>query len=139
MKALAVLFAAVAMVSLAFPQKMRVKVENEVINFDAMPRQVNGVTMVPIRPMVEAMGGTMKWDLASRTVSVWKGGHRFNVTINSRQATSDDKSVRMEETPAIFENRIFVPLKFIADAGGYMISMEEGWYVLRSTAGKGKG
>jgi hypothetical protein len=35
----------------------------------------------------------------------------------------------------IYKNRIYVPLKFVADASGYLISMEDGWYVLRPVRG----
>jgi hypothetical protein len=120
----------------AFAQKpVQVKVEDHVVTFDAEPREVRGVTMVPIRSMVEAMGGTMRWDLSNRTVTVWKGGNRFNIVLNSRSATVNEKAVSMEEASLIYKNRIYVPLKFVADASGYLISMEDGWYVLRPVRG----
>lgn len=112
-------------------QPVRVKIENQVVVFDAEPREVRGVTMVPIRSMVDAMGGTMRWDLNSRTVSVWREGKRFDVVLNSRAAVVNDKPVTMEEASLIYRNRIYVPLKFVADAAGYVISMESGYYVLR--------
>jgi hypothetical protein len=132
MKWIAALALFVALVVPAIAQKpVRVKVDREVVAFDAEPLEVRGVTMVPIRSMVDSMGGTMRWDLSNRTVSAWKASRRFDVVLNSRGATVNDKSVTMEEAPMIYKNRIYVPLKFVADAAGYIISMENGWYVLR--------
>jgi len=83
--------------------------------------------------MMDAMGGTMKWDLSKQTISAWKKSNRFNVVLNSRSAVVNDKPTSMEEASLIYKNRIYVPLKFVADASGYVISMESGWYVLRPT------
>ena len=66
MKTLAVLLVALTVVGGAHAQKFKVKIENEIVNFDAAPRQMNGVTMVPLRTMVEAMGGTMRWKSSQR-------------------------------------------------------------------------
>ena len=120
----------------AFAQHpVKVRIENRTVAFDAEPREVRGVTLVPIRSMVDAMGGTMRWDLASKTVSVWREGKRFDVVLNSRSAVVNDKPVMMEEASLIYRNRIYVPLKFVSDAAGYVISVEDGWYVLRPLRG----
>lgn len=132
MKTVAVVFALALGIGGALAQKpIRVKIDKEVVAFDAEPLEVRGVTMVPIRTMMESMGGSMKWDLSKQTISAWKNSNRFNVVLNSRSAVVNDKPTTMEEASLIYKNRIFVPLKFLADASGYTISMENGWYVLR--------
>lgn len=129
-----VILCSLFLATVAIAQKpVRVRVEQQVVSFDAEPREVRGVTMVPIRTMLDAMKGSMRWDLATQTVSSWKNGRRFDVVLNSRSAMVNDKPVSMEEAPLIYKNRIYVPLKFVADAAGYVISMENGWYVLRPT------
>jgi hypothetical protein len=126
-----VLLASILVASASAQHPIQVKIENEVVAFDAPPREVRGVTMVPIRSMLEGMGGTMRWDLATRTLTGWKNSRRFDVVLNSRSANLNDRTVTMEEAPLIHRNRIYVPLKFIADAAGYTVSVENGWYVLR--------
>lgn len=135
MKMIAVLVLTLCLVGLgnSYSEKVKVKVENSVVRFDASPRDVNGITMVPIRNMVDAMGGTMRWDLGAKTLSVWQNSRRFDIVLNSRTARVNDQSMTMDEAPSIYKNRIYVPLKFVADASGYLISMENGWYVLRPT------
>lgn len=112
-------------------QDVKVKIDNEAIVFDAMPKKVNGITMVPIRSMMDAMQGSMRWAPDTRTVSAWKNSRRFDFVLNSRDAMVNDKPMRMEEAPMIHKNRIYVPIKFVADASGYIISQENGWLVLR--------
>jgi hypothetical protein len=133
MKLVAVLSTALLVCAASWAQKVRVKVDNEIVAFETMPRQINGITMVPLRTMMDSMQGSMRWDLATKTVSAWKNSRRFDFVLNSRDAMVNDKPMRMDEAPIIIKNRIFVPLKFVADASGYVISMEDGWYVLRPT------
>lgn len=131
MKIAAVLAAIVLACTAATAQKVKIKVDNEVVAFDTMPRQINGITMVPIRTMLDSMQGSMRWDLATKTVSAWKNSRRFDFVLNSRDAVVNDKPMKMDEAPIIIKNRIYVPLKFVADAAGYVVSLEDGWYVLR--------
>ena len=128
-----VLLTSILVASATAQHPIQVKIENEVVAFDAPPIQVRGVTMVPIRSMLECMGGTMRWDLATRTLTGWKNARRFDIVLNSRSANLNDRTVTMEEAPLIHKNRTYAPLKFIADATGYIVSVENGWYVLRPT------
>ena len=114
------------------PQIDALQKDEAAFDFMTVLQQTLGVvTMVPVRSMLLAMDGTMRWDLANQTLTGWKGGKRFDVVLNSRTATVNEKAMTMEEAPLIFKNRIYVPLKFVADATGYIISVENGWYVLR--------
>lgn len=87
--------------------------------------------MVPIRNMVWALNATFKWDPVKQMISVWHTSNRFNVIINSRQATANGKQVWLDEAPFVLDGRVFVPLKFIANSTGHIISQESGWLVLR--------
>lgn len=131
MRVLYTLIGGLAVVGSSLAQDVKVKVENEAVVFDAMPKKINGITMVPIRTMLDAMQGSMRWAPETRTVSAWKNSRRFDFVLNSRDAMVNDKPMRMEEAPLIHKNRIYVPIKFLADAGGYIISQEDGWLVLR--------
>lgn len=50
---------------------IRLVVNGKEITFpDAPPQIINGRTMVPARPLAEALGATVKWDAETRTVIV---------------------------------------------------------------------
>lgn len=131
MKLIHVSIGCLALATAGLTQDVKVKIDNEAIVFDAMPKKINGITMVPIRSMMDAMQGTMRWAPDTRTVTAWKNSRRFDFVLNSRDAMVNDKPMRMEESPMIHKNRIYVPIKFVADASGYIISQESGWLVLR--------
>ncbi len=48
-----------------------------------------GYTMLPLRGVVEAMGGSLTWDAANRTVTMTKDGQTIKVPIGSTKLTVD--------------------------------------------------
>lgn len=62
----------VASVPVAFAEDMIHLVVNgqEVVFPEAPPQIINGYTVVPARPLAEALGAEVKWDEATRTVIV---------------------------------------------------------------------
>lgn len=48
-----------------------------------------GYTMLPLRGVVEAMGGSLSWDAANRTVTMTKDGQTIKVPIGSTKLTVD--------------------------------------------------
>lgn len=48
-----------------------------------------GYTMLPLRGLVEAMGGSLTWDAANRTVTMVKDGQTIKVPIGSTKLTVD--------------------------------------------------
>src|SRR5262245_56175703 len=79
-----------------------IKVGDRTVAFDVQPMERNGIVVVPVRGMVEAMDATMRWDMPKQTLSIWKGHHRFDVVLNSRTAIVDGKTTTMDE-PAFLE------------------------------------
>lgn len=82
------------------------------------PGIANGRTMVPIRAVVEAMGGTVAWDSAdtradlfaqNNHVQLWLG--RTDLRVNGQQAT-------MDVAPANVNDRILLPLRFATEGLG---------------------
>ncbi len=49
-----------------------------------------GYTMLPLRGVVEAMGGTLDWDAQTRTVTMVKDNQTVKLTAGSTKATVDD-------------------------------------------------
>ena len=48
-----------------------------------------GYTMLPLRGVVEAMGGTLDWDAKTRTISMTKDSQNIKLTVGSTKATVD--------------------------------------------------
>lgn len=79
------------------------------------PVIVEGRTLLPVRAIIEAMGGTIAWDAverkvtiacSGRTVEMWIGG--LNTRVNSEDKTTD-------VAPVIINGRTMLPVRFISE------------------------
>ena len=87
---------------------------------DAPPVIVEGRTLVPIRAVVELLGGTVAWDAASQTVTISLDGTELKLVIGKSSALVNGKSTPIDSTnpnvvPQILNSRTMLPLRFIAE------------------------
>ena len=76
---------------------------------DAMPFIAESRTMVPLRLIAEAMGADIEWNGDTHTVTITHGTMVASLVIN--QPLPNDLG-----TPIIYNDRTFVPLRFVAEA-----------------------
>ena len=100
------------------------------VTLDAAPYidRPSGRTMVPMRFIGEGFGASVTWDAGSRRVSVETDGSQnhkslsMGMTIGSRTATVNGKSLTLDVAPAIVAGRTFVPLRVISETLGAEVS-----------------
>ena len=97
-------------------------IDNVRIVFDADPFIENGITMVPIRAVVEGLGATVNY--ANKTVSFKRGGKTVKLVVGSNDAVVDGQSVPVTATPVIRSNRTYVPLRFVSENLGVTVNYE---------------
>jgi hypothetical protein len=100
------------------------------IVLDAPPVIVAGRTLVPIRAVVESLGGTVAWDAASQTVTVSLDGTELKLVIGKSSALVNGKSTPVDSTspnfaPQIVNSRTMLPLRFVAESLGADVQWEE--------------
>ena len=88
-----------------------------------------GRTVVPIRAIVEALGGTVQWDPAERKVTVALGGHKIALWIGKNKAQKDDFLIipidkDPDVKPIIINNRTMLPLRFVAESLGCTVNWD---------------
>jgi len=94
---------------------MDAHVFGEKVTKDAAPVIRNGRTMLPIRFVVEALGGTVGWDETQQEVAIKLNTAEIGVGIGSKTAQVGDKEVNLD-SPAYVENgRTYLPLRFVAE------------------------
>nr|WP_281170099.1 M13-type metalloendopeptidase [Paenibacillus pinihumi] len=81
-----------------------------------------GVTLVPMRTLLEKLGVQMKWDEATRTVSGTKEGLSLSLKIGSTNATVNGKTIKLDAAPKQIKNETYVPLRFVAETIGYKVA-----------------
>ncbi|MNO13724.1 Protease inhibitor precursor [compost metagenome] len=84
-----------------------------------------GVTLVPLRPLLEKLGVNVKWDQATHTVSGSKGSLSLSLKIGSTNATANGKAVKLDAAPKQIRNVTYVPLRFVAETTGYQVAWNQ--------------
>ena len=94
---------------------IRVIVKEIEVAFDQTPVIVEDRTLVPIRAIVEAMGGKVSWDSKTATATLTLKKNTLKLTIGSQTATLNGKEMTMDVPPQIIGDRTMIPVRFAAE------------------------
>ncbi len=109
---------------------------------DAPPIIKNGRTILPIRAVVEALGGTVGWDpaekkvtisLAPTTIELWIGKNTAKVNGVSKPIDSSNPKV----VPEVINGRTMVPLRFVTENLGCDVNWDQNTKTITITNRKG--
>ena len=89
-----------------------------------VPVIVNERTLVPIRAIIESMGGTVGWDGEKREVSLDYNGGNIRLVIDSTKAFYNGGEKELDTAPAIINERTMLPIRFIAESFGFEVSWD---------------
>jgi hypothetical protein len=95
-------------------------VNGEIKTLDSLPVIKNGRTLLPIRVVVEALGGTIGWDSTTKKVTVTLKDTTIELWIGNAQAKVNGTLKWIDETnhdvaPEIINSRTMLPLRFVAE------------------------
>lgn len=79
------------------------------------PLTISGRTMVPIRAVVEAMGGTVGWDSATQKITLTARGNVVEMWMGKTDIKINGVSRKMDVAPVSKNSRTFVPVRFAAE------------------------
>jgi len=86
---------------------------------DSKPIIENDRTLLPIRILIESLGGTVSWNGKEREVTINLNGHTIILIINNNTAVVDGIKMQIDPnskvTPIIINGRTYLPLRFIAE------------------------
>jgi hypothetical protein len=90
---------------------------------DSRPIIRNGRTLVPIRAIIEALGGTVDWDGASRKATVTLGDTSLELWIGKSSAAVNGVNTPIDAAdtrvvPEIISGRTMLPLRFVTESLG---------------------
>ncbi len=88
------------------------------------PIVTNGRTLVPIRAIIEAFGGTVGWDDATRTVTLTLDDDVIKLTIDSTTAYHNNQKAVLDVAPAIINGRTMLPIRFVAEGFNLGVAWE---------------
>jgi hypothetical protein len=106
----------------------RMTVDGVVTVIDAQgtkPLIRNGTTMVPIRAIVESLGGSVGWDAPTRRLDIRLGSRTVTMWVGKTTATVGGRSTTMSTAPAIIGGRTMIPLRFAAENLGCLVGWDQ--------------
>ena len=84
-----------------------------------VPVIVNERTLVPIRAIIEAMGGKVGWDSVTRTVTLEYNDNEIRLVIDSTTAYLNGAANELDTAPAIINERTMLPIRFVSESFGF--------------------
>lgn len=108
------------------------EIDGKIIYFDLknkkiVPFIVNGRTMVPLRFISEAFGAEIFWESFTKQIYLKIVNKEIQIVlqVNNPKSYINQKETKLDVPPIIFEERVYVPIRFIAEAFGATVSLEK--------------
>jgi exopolysaccharide biosynthesis protein len=104
--------------------KKTVSVNDTTQTLEQAPIIINGNTMIPIRFVTEALGGTVKWNDKERKVTIIRGDKLIELWIDKPNISVNGAPLTAEVAPKIMNNLTIVPLRIISEQLGWKVSWQ---------------
>lgn len=92
-----------------------ISAEGQLIDLDSPPVLKDNRTLLPIRAIVEAMGGDVGWDSRDRKVTIKAKGSTVEMWLDKKTIRSDGQNKNIDVAPTVINGRTMVPVRFVAD------------------------
>jgi lysozyme len=99
-------------------------IDGVVLKLDAVPVIVQSRTLVPLRAIIEGLGGTITWTAETRGVSVSLGTTILSLQIGNPSAVVNGEVVTMDVPAAIMNGRTMLPVRFVTEQLGAAVVWE---------------
>lgn len=98
---------------------------NEEIMPDVSVQEINGITMIPLRATLEAMGYTVTWDGETRSVDLQKGAQWTAISIDKNAYFRNKMAPRpLSCDPIVVNSRTLVSVEFFSNIIGVSLEVE---------------
>ncbi|KMY30712.1 hypothetical protein ACZ11_15100 [Lysinibacillus xylanilyticus] len=106
----------------AYAAHSTIKIDGVVVTTDAAPEVKNNRTMVPLRVISENLGATVNWKDSKVTLT----NNKMQITLqpNSNTVIKNGKTELLDVKPYLKNNRLFVPIRFIAETFGCQVNYQ---------------
>ncbi len=89
------------------------------------PVLINDRTLLPVRAVVEEMGGSVEWVEDTQTVILAYGSDTITLQIDNPTAYLNDEAKALDTAPMIIGDRTMMPIRFIAESFGFNVGWDD--------------
>lgn len=104
--------------------KNDVAVGGEARQMDQPPIIEEDRTFVPVRFIVDALGGHIDWDATDKKVTIRKSGHYIELWVGREGLIADGVRTTTDAAPIIRNNRTLLPLRFVSEQLGLNVAWD---------------
>jgi len=112
-------------------------VDGQSATLDATPIILNSRTLLPIRAVVEATGGTITWNASAQRTTIVRKGTTVELWIGKNVAKLNGKSVTIDTNPKVVPviraGRTLLPLRFVAETLAFNVQWDAVLHVITIT------
>jgi hypothetical protein len=86
-----------------------------------------GRVMVPLRGVIEKLGGTVLYDAATQVITGANPAtnSQFRLHVGSTDALANGQTVSLATPPVVVDGTTYVPLRFVSEALGAHVAWDE--------------
>lgn len=99
--------------------------DGQLLTLDTPPVIVSGRTLVPLRPIIEGLGGGITWVPETRSVEVDFNGTTLLLQIGNRTAVVNGEPVVMDVPATIMNGRTMLPVRFVSEHLGADVAWDD--------------
>jgi flavodoxin len=98
-----------------------------------VPVVINDRTLVPVRAIVEEMGGSVSWNEDTQTAALYYNGDEIRLTIDSQTAYFKDEAHTLDVAPTVINDRTMLPIRFVAESFKFDVAWDEAQQLITIT------
>ncbi|MDD2619423.1 MAG: glycosyl hydrolase family 18 protein [Syntrophomonadaceae bacterium] len=104
-----------------------IRIDGQLRQFTPGAHIFNNRTMIPVRFVVEdeALQGQVYWDNQLQKVAIDCKGKYVELFIGNNQARVDGEFIYLDAAPYIFQDRTYIPLRFMAESLGAVVGWDQ--------------
>ena len=95
--------------------EVTVVINGRVVTFKDPILNQSGTLLLPMRDFYEEIGAEVNWDAESKKATSIRNGQVIELTINSKTAYVNGKSVQVLVAPVIYKDRTYIPMRFVSE------------------------
>ena len=100
-------------------------INGDEVSTDVAPVIKYNRLLLPIRAITNALGAEVKWDASTHIATITKGDTVIVLDFDKKTATVNGQPVTLDVPPEMINNRIVVPVRFIAEAFNQKVEWDE--------------
>lgn len=89
------------------------------------PEIINGRIMLPIRSVVDNIGGLVDWNAETKEIVITRAADTLKLTVGSSVAYKNNNEIMLDVAPYIKNGSTFLPVRFVAEQLGQNVTWAE--------------